>query len=235
MRSPGLRTLSLSAALFFSLTAAPLCLAADNELTPEEEAAGWQLLFNGKDHTGWKCNNGQEIATPVEDGCLLPYKSGGYIINYDKPFGDFTLKCDVRMDKPTCNSGIFFRVSDLADPVQSGFEAQVASHALSPYQAMGAIYDFVKAAKKPEKETLWDWHQYEVTCRGPIITVTVDGEKISEMNCDEFTEPGQRPDGSKNKFSKAGKDFARSGYLGFQDHGAKCWYKNVKLLELKPE
>lgn len=229
------RFLTHSAALLFSLTVVRLCVAADNELTPEEKAAGWQLLFNGKDHTGWKCNNGKEIATPVEDGCLLPYKSGGYIINYEKPFGDFTLACDVRMDKPTCNSGIFFRVSDLADPVQSGFEAQVASHSLSSYQAMGAIYDFVKADKKPAKETLWDWHHVEVTCRGPKITVTIDGEKISEMNCDEFTEPGKRNDGSKNKFAKAGKDFARTGYLGFQDHGAKCWYKNVKLLELKPE
>ena len=27
----------------------------------------------------------------------------------------------------------------------------------------------------------------------------------------------------------------RRGYLGFQDHGHKVWYKNVKLLELKPD
>jgi len=234
MRS--LRFLALAALSTLLITAAssPLAMAGDNELTPEEKAAGWQLLFNGQDHTGWKCNNGKEIATPVEDNCLLPYQSGGYIIAYEKPFGDFTLACDVKMDKPTCNSGIFFRVSELGDPVQSGFEAQVASHALSPYQAFGAIYDFAKAEKKPAKETLWDWHHVEVTCRGPHISVMVDGEKISEMNCDDFTEAGKRPDGSKNKFGKAGKDFARSGYLGFQDHGAKCWYKNVKLLELKP-
>ncbi len=31
---------------------------------------------------------------------------------------------------------------------------------------------------------------------------------------------------------RAVKDFARSGYLGFQDHGQKVWYKNVKVLEL---
>lgn len=28
-------------------------LAAINKLTPEEEAAGWQLLFNGQDLKGW--------------------------------------------------------------------------------------------------------------------------------------------------------------------------------------
>ena len=32
---------------------------------------------------------------------------------------------------------------------------------------------------------------------------------------------------------RAVKDFARSGYLGFQDHGHKVWYKNVKLLKLE--
>jgi Domain of Unknown Function (DUF1080) len=235
MRSSSFRALAVISTLMLTAAGSQVALAADNELTPEEQAAGWQLLFNGQDHTGWKCNTGKEIATPVEDGCLLPFQSGGYIIAYDKPFGDFTLKCDVRMDKPTCNSGIFFRVSDLSDPVQSGFEAQVASHAISPYQAFGAVYDLAKASKKPAQETLWGWHAVEVTCRGAHITVSVDGEKISEMNCDEFTEAGKRPDGSKNKFAKAAKDFARSGYLGFQDHGAKCWYKNVKLLELKPE
>ena len=101
--------------------------AADNELTAEEKADGWKLLFNGKDHTGWKCNNDKPIATPIEDGCLLPYKSGGYVVIYEKPFGDFVLKCDVKWGEGGCNSGIFFRVEDPREPVHTGFEIQVAS------------------------------------------------------------------------------------------------------------
>lgn len=42
--------------------------AGENELTPKEKEQGWQLLFNGRDHTGWKCNNGQAVATPIEEG-----------------------------------------------------------------------------------------------------------------------------------------------------------------------
>ena len=47
-----------------------------------------------------------------------------------------------------------------------------------------------------------------------------------------------RRSGAWHKFKlngkpRAVKDFARSGYLGFQDHGHKVWYKNVKLLELE--
>ncbi len=66
----------------------------------------------------------------------------------------------------------------------------------------------------------------------PIITVAVNGEEVSSLNCDDYPEKGKRPDGSRHKFGVAIKDLPRTGYLGFQDHGQKCWYKNVKLLEL---
>src|SRR5271163_3607898 len=100
-------------------------VAADNELSPEEQAAGWRLLFNGRDTEGWKCNNDKPIATPVEDGCLVPFKAGGYLVVYQEKFGDFKLACDVKMSSENCNSGVFFRVGDLLKPITSGFEVQV--------------------------------------------------------------------------------------------------------------
>mgnify|MGYP000084129942 CR=1 FL=1 len=39
----------------------------------------------------------------------------------------------------------------------------------------------------------------------------------------------QRPDGSAHKFDIAYKDHPRKGYIGLQDHGQNCWYKNIKL------
>jgi Domain of Unknown Function (DUF1080) len=60
----------------------------------------------------------------------------------------------------------------------------------------------------------------------------VNGETVAELNCDEWTTPHRCPDGSKNKFSRAIKDFPRRGYVGLQDHGHKVWFKNVKLREL---
>lgn len=55
--------------------AASAAVAGENELTPQEKEQGWQLLFNGTDHTGWKCSNGQAVAAPVEDGALMPYEA----------------------------------------------------------------------------------------------------------------------------------------------------------------
>lgn len=206
-------------------------IAADNELTDQEKQEGWILLFNGKDHTGWKCNNDKPIATPIEDNSLLPYQSGGYVVVYDKPFGDFILKCDVKMTPPACNSGIFFRVSDLKDPVHRGFELAI-DRAGDGYHDFGAVYDLVKPTKaKLNGEDKWD--SVMLKCQGPQITVSVNGEVVTKMNCDDFPETGLRPDGTKHKFRAAIKELPRVGYLGFQDHGKKVWYKNVKLLELK--
>lgn len=204
--------------------------AEDNTLTPEEMAAGWKLLFNGHDTTGWKCNTGDTIATSIEDGALVPYKSGGYIIVHDKPFGDFTLACDVKMSKENCNSGVFVRVSDLKEPVHSGFEIQVFSGGETVH-SFGAIYDLVAPSKDVVKP-VGEWNHLEITCQGPNIRVVVNGEEVAALDLDDYPEYGMRPDGTKHKFKAALRDLPRSGYLGFQDHGAKVWYKNVKLLEL---
>lgn len=230
------RNMQFAVALVSALLFVSTAIAGDNQLSNEEKQAGWQLLFNGQDLTGWKCNTGKPIATPVENGSLVPYKSGGYIIIHEKPFANFVLKCDVRWEDPRCNSGIFFRVEDPKDPVNTGFEIQVMSGTNIGKHEFGAIYDLASTTKNAGKET-GQWNTVEIKCDGPNISVKVNGEDVASMNCDKFDQPGICPDGQKHKYvfngkPRAVKDFARTGYLGFQDHGHKVWYKNVKLLEL---
>jgi len=210
--------------------------AADNQLTDEEKAAGWQLLFNGKDYSGWKCNNGKEVASAVEDGTMVPYKSGGYVLVHEKQFGDFILKCDVKMPE-NCNSGIFFRIEDLPNPVHTGFEIQVATGTGTGMHDIGAVYDLAPLTKNASKGANV-WNSFEIKCKGPEISVKLNGEPVCKIDCDDFDKPGLRPDGTKHKFQLGGKgravkDFARVGYLGVQDHGHPVWYKNVKVLPLK--
>ncbi len=209
---------------------------ADNQLTDEEKAQGWQLLFNGKDYTGWKCNNGKQIASSVEDGAMVPFKSGGYLIVHKKKFADFILKCDVKMPE-RCNSGIFFRVEDLGDVVNKGFEIQVATGSGTGMHDFGAIYDLAPLSKNASQGPNV-WNRVEITCQGPKISVKVNGESVCAIDCNDFDKPGLRPDGTRHKFRARGggravKDFARAGYIGLQDHGHKVWYKNVKVRELK--
>jgi len=234
-RRPILMFLALLGWASLAVSAGSPTFAEDNTLTAEEEAEGWILLFNGEDLEGWKNNNDKPLADGVvQDGSINPHGAGGYLVVYDQEFGDFVFKCDVKMAQPTCNSGVFLRVSDLKDPIYTGLEVQVLSGSGSTNQDFGAIYDLV-APKKNAAKGPGEWDSLEIRCEGPIITVKVNGELVTEMDCDEFDKPGLRPDGSKHKFRRAIKDFARSGYIGLQDHDWDVWYKNIKLLELDSE
>ena len=224
--------LTLFVCMFVSSAAVP---AADNQLTDQEKKDGWLLLFNGKDYAGWRCNNGKEVASEVVDGCMQPYKSGGYIVINEQQFGDFILKCEVKMPE-RCNSGIFFRVEDPKNPVHTGFEIQVATGRGTSCHDFGAIYDLVPLQKNTTKGPNV-WNSVEIKCQGPKVSVSLNGEVVCEMNADEFDEPGERAVEGNHKYQLNGKkraikDFARKGYLGIQDHGHPVWYKNVKLLPL---
>ena len=71
-----------------------------------------------------------------------------------------------------------------------------------------------------------------ITCRGQKFEIELNGEKVNKIDLDAFTEPFKRPDGSAHKFDRAMKTQPRAGYVGLQDHGGDCWYKNIKLKDL---
>jgi hypothetical protein len=212
-----------------TLLALLLLAAGDNELTEQEKKDGWVLLFDGKSTEGWT----KLPAKNVEDGCINPFKTGNYVTFAAEKYGNFVLSCDVKLSK-SCNSGIFIRTGDPKDPVQSGIEIQVYDSAgkdkLTKHDA-GAIYDLVAPSKNPMKPA-GEWNHFEITCDKNRIEVVLNGEKISDMDLDLWTKPGENPDGTKNKFSKALKEFPRDGLLGFQDHDHPCHYKNIKLKKL---
>jgi len=207
-------------------------LAADNELTADERAEGWILLFNGHDLATWKNNVDKPVAATIDDGSINVHNTGGYLLIYDEPFDNFIFKCDVKMCPPECNSGVFVRTSDLADPINTAFEVQVYDGKSDPMHDFGAIYDLV-APSKDARNGPGKWNALEIRCDGPRIAVKVNGLDVAQLDTDDYPEPGLRPDGTRHKFNnRAIKDFARKGYVGLQDHGFDVWYKNIKLKKL---
>ena len=74
-----------------------------------------------------------------------------------------------------------------------------------------------------------------ITAQGPAIAVSLNGTEVSRINLDEWTVPGNAPDGSDHKFkSVAFSRIPRSGYLGFQDLVGDCWFKNITLTTAAP-
>ena len=209
--------------------------AADNELTEQEKAQGWILMFDGKSTQGWKSGDKPMPAKQVQDGALNVAKQGAYVSHFDRKFSDFHFKCDYKFDKG-CNSGIFLRISKPGDGgIGRGFEVQVFDSYGKKKQPdvhdCGALYE-LKAPTKNVVKAPGEWNHCEVRCEGSKVKVWLNGEEIIDADFADWTEPNKNPDGSKHKFKWAFKDAPREGYIGFSDHGHNCWYKNVKVLPL---
>jgi Domain of Unknown Function (DUF1080) len=226
------RLLGVTATLLLAPLAA---FAGDNEVTPQEKADGWLLLFDGKTLNGWQTSSQKPSKVPVEDGSINPHGSGGYMMIHEKQWANFILSLDFKISRG-CNSGVFVRTFPLTprpgkDVGFNGIEVQVLDSLTAGYYDTGAFYDLVKPVRNAMKP-VGEWNHMVITCDRNILAVELNGEKVNRMDLDEWKEPNKRPDGSPHKFDIAYKDHPRKGYIGLQDHGAACWYKNIKLKPL---
>src|SRR5262245_9699580 len=177
--------------------------AADNELTSEEKAAGWLLLFNGKDHTGWTTSSEQPSKVPVQEGSINPHGSGGYMMIHEKVWDNFKLSLDFKIS-PKCNSGIFIRTYPLTprpgkDVGFNGIEVAIDDTKGAGFHDTGALYDLVKPSRNAMKP-VGEWNHMLITCDHAKITIELNGEVVTRMDLDEWTKLNERPDGSAHKF-----------------------------------
>ena len=220
-------------AISFLVTA--FSATAENALSEQEKTDGWQLLFDGNSLDGWTTPEGKPSKTPIQDGCINPHGCGGYMMTYKEPLTDFVLACDFKIS-PKCNSGIFVRTFPLTplpgkDVGWNGIEVAIDDTTEAGYVDTGAIYDLSKPAKNNMKP-VGEWNHIEITCKGPIITVVLNGEKVNQVDLSKFTEPNKRPDGTPHKFDHPFSTHPSKGYIGLQDHGSNCWYRNIKIRRL---
>ncbi len=207
-----------------TITVGVLALAA----AAAAQAGEWKVLFNGKNLDGWMRADGAPAGTNwvVEAGALKRAAKGGDIWTKDR-FRDFVLEIEF---KAAGNSGIFIRTDNPRDCVQTGIEIQVDKPGGPNRHSVGALYDLVAPSRNAGKAD--DWNRATITAKGPMLTVELNGGKVTEMNLDRWTEPQRNPDGSKNKFRMALKDFRREGHIGLQDHGNEVAYRNVRIRTL---
>ena len=102
----------------------------------------------------------------LKDGELFPSKKPGGILWSKEKFGDFKISLEYKTSTKA-NSGLFFR-TDPRNPVQGGFEIQIASDGLyGGKHIVGSLYDAKRAgveAGKPDGE----WNTMTLTCQGPM-------------------------------------------------------------------
>ena len=206
-----------------------------NTLTEKEKQAGWQLLFDGRTTKGWMTINSEHLPERhVQDGCLNPHPCD-YMLVYESPLENYVLSLDFKITAH-CNSGIFVRTMPLTrvngrDVGYNGIEIAIDDTKTAGYVDTGAFYDLVKP-KKNAMKPVGEWNHIVITSDHNRMSVVLNGEPVSQIDLDEFREPNKRPDGSAHKFDVAYKDHPRKGYIGLQDHGSDCWFRDIKLKRL---
>ncbi len=79
------------------------------------------------------------------------------------------------------------------------------------------------------------WNSLLLVCDDNLITVSINGEEVTRMDLDAWTEKGRRPDGTPHELDVACKDLPRAGRIGLEDGGSDVWFKNIKVRPLGPD
>jgi len=200
-------------------------------------------LFNGKDLSGWVIegptefdNKGNKEPIWVADNGMITCrvnnrKSYGFLRYDKKQFADFVFSLEYRLSEKEmpkqspCNSGIGIRTgvydpkkSD-SPPSRAGYEIQLLDDAMKnpDKHSTGSLYRYIAPSVKAVKPAP-EWNKIEIECKGARIKVTLNGEKIIDVDQTTVEE-------IKNKPLK--------GYVCVQNHGGKVDFRNLRVKELK--
>ena len=206
-----------------------------NELSAEEEAAGWRLLFDGKSLDQWRSyrEDGLDSGWAVENGCLARVGHAGDIITR-KQFANFELKLEWRISEAG-NSGIFIRGDESGGSIHhTGFEMQVLdnaghSDAKDPSHRAGAYYDMIEPDHDTSKPVGY-WNRVHIIARGPAVEFW-----LNERRTAAFVQgsPEWQAMYQNSKFvDRPEYGSLLNGHIGLQDHWDKVWYRNIRILEL---
>lgn len=232
---------------FISLSAMTVMAQKNNTLTDKEKKEGWILLFDGKNFDGWRQCNKTEMAKnwiindeamKVQKGDVPGRGNDGDILFGDKKFGNFVLSIDWKIEKEG-NSGIFYNIVEYpgrpiyiaAPEVQVLDNWNAGDNKLANHLA-GSLYDMLPALPSNAKPAN-EWNNIVITVNKGKVTHVQNGELVCEY---ELWTPEWDALVQNSKF-KDWPEFvagiAKEGYIGLQDHGYDCWFRNIKIKELK--
>ena len=210
-------------------------------LSAEEKKAGFEVLFDGRSLDNWQGNT--TGYTPDNGTIYVTANYGGSGNLYTKKkYSDFVYRFEFRYETPGVNNGVGIRTNIGSDAAYDGMEIQILDHddpiyaGLQPYQQHGSVYGI--CVPKHVKFKLNTWNTEEIRAVGDRITVTVNGEVITDCNIREACKGHNvAPDGgSHNPYTVDHKNhpglFNKDGYVSFCGHGAGVRFRNIRILDL---
>ena len=209
--------------------------APRSELTAEEKARGFEMLFDGSDLSRW---HGDFEGYTVVNGAILVsarYGSTGNLYT-NKQYRNFVYRFEFCFLEEGVNNGVGIRTPENVDAAYEGMcELQILDHDapayagwLKDYQTHGSIYGIVPA-KRVKHKPLGEWSTEEIVVEGDRIKVTVNGELITDADVRKVTAGGRKAtvDGRAHPGL-----FNRKGYISFCGHGSGLKIRNVRILDL---
>jgi hypothetical protein len=202
-----------------------------SQLTDEEKAQGFEMLFDGSGLDKW--HGDREGYTPV-NGTL--YVSAGYgstgNLYTNKEYRNFVYRFEFCFLTPGVNNGVGVRTPEGVDAAYQGMcEVQILDHdapqyaKLREYQVHGSVYGVIPA-KRIVHKPLGEWSTEEIRVEGDHIKVTVNGEVIVDGDVRKAaakgTVDGREHPGLTNK----------KGFISFCGHGEGLKIRNVRILDL---
>jgi hypothetical protein len=218
----------------------------NNTLTEKEKSEGWTLLFEGRTMDGGRRCTAAEMAAnwSVDDEAMKVARGeragrgqGGDILYAARKYSDFELSVDWKIEREG-NSGIFYYVVEYpnqpiyyAAPEVQVLDNWYASDNKLTNHLAGSLYDMLPALPQNAKPS-GEWNTLVIRVKDGKATHVQNGVAVVEY---ELWTPEWKALVAKSKFKdwegfKEGP--AREGYIGLQDHGYDCWFRNIKIREL---
>ncbi len=213
--------LRLCLTLIVSFAACTLLRAEQpNQLTDDEKASGFQLLFNGENLDGWKQNGNWKVT----DGVIERSGRGGDIVYDVRPIpDDFELRFDWKV-APGSNSGVYYRPGQYEYQI---LDNQKHRDGKTPDTSAASLYYCVAPSHDATKEP-GQWNTGRIVCQGTVIQHWLNGEKVVDI---DYTDPKLVK--QVEKLRQRGAELAsRGAKLKLQDHGDPVWYRSIRIREL---
>lgn len=221
--------------------------AETEAVSPADE---WISLFDGETLDGWKRYNADEIGPlwTVDDGAILcdgkghgegSPEDGGSLITIEK-FGNFELELEWKISEGG-NSGILYHVvekPEYSHAYVTGPEFQVmddppvAEDMSNAKNLAGSNYDMYAAPLTKTLKPVGEWNTAKLVYNDGKVEHWLNGEKVVEFDesSDDFME-------RYNNSKWASGDYPawnsyKEGSIALQDHGARVWYRNIRIKKL---
>jgi hypothetical protein len=150
---------------------------------------GWVSLFDGKTIGSEWDRSGAETNWRVEDGAIVadkkPEKGTSHLVTKSK-YKDFQIYAEF-WASDDANSGIFIRCQDPKNiGARNCYEVNIYDQRKDPTYGTGSIVYFAEVNPMPKAGGRWN--TFEITAKGRLITVTLNGKKTVELHNGMFEE-----------------------------------------------